>query len=483
MIFGRDKNATALITSIRSSSRRLSQHFSDFEEVRGNGKPLNVSQGILTNILIEINNFDVIGLEKVLAMSPTIDPTLKAYLPQAISKIGRYYGIAYELINAASSPDYTIFRRISVQPIEQPHFDMAFMADHSVNFDQAAKRVTGSSLQDLLGVYGSQSISAARKKFASRTSDCPTPWKIHAEIQLLLFYEQQPHIPHPRFIGSSKSACYLCDLFIEHHGEFCVPRTHGRLYDRWILPEHAANGPLSSIIDRFNAALEATITTTLRNTIRSLPHPNESVLLLQQPWSSNSTLAEPHELAATQEVAGPAHDSPLKDQPKSPSNTLPRSSSTPTTSTSQDQPILQTCVDNVQPDIHPTEPTEITRRLLLGDSMSHKLHTPQDVLNIEAGPARLHLSWDVNTLNRTTEHSNPPRACWVQVQLCSAGEIPAAFDDESVESVDVDSLAEDCDTMVEGGAALSEKNLALRIRGYMVVVKYTFDDCWQSVSM
>jgi hypothetical protein len=35
---------------------------------------------------------------------------------------------------------------------------------------------------------------------------------------------------------SSKSACYLCNLFFQLHSGFHVPRTHGRLYDKWILP-------------------------------------------------------------------------------------------------------------------------------------------------------------------------------------------------------------------------------------------------------
>ena len=301
-IISRKATARALITTIRSSSKELALRFSDFEEARGIHGPTSASQDMLVELLIQIDKFDVAGLETVLSMSSMIDPTLKVYLPQAMRKIGRYFRIACDLVNAARSPEYTIFRRLSVRSIEKPHFDMAFIADQSVNFDQASQRVTGSSHQYLLEAYGSKALSEAQKRFENRMSDSSVRWKIHAEIQLLLFYEQQPRGSRPRIIGSSKSACYLCDLFIQTHGGFRVPRTHGRLYDRWILPEHAANGHLLPVINRFNAALEAKIKQTLRRRTRPLPHPNESVLLLRQPWPSNSTLAEPKEQASIHEI-------------------------------------------------------------------------------------------------------------------------------------------------------------------------------------
>ena len=422
---------------------------------------------MLIEILIEIDKFDVDSLQTVLAMSCTLESSLKAYLPQAISKIGCYYRIACDLISAARSPELTIFRRISVRPIDNPHFDMAFMADHSVGFDQAAQRVTGSSHQHLLNTYGSQSLSAARTRFQSRMSNCPILWKVHAEVQLLLFYEQQPHVSRPRIIGSSKSACYLCDLFIQLHGGFSNSRTHGKLYDRWILPEHAVNGHLVPVVDEFNAALEVKIQDTLRSKTRPLPNPNESVLFLRQPWPSNSTLAEPHEQDSIQEVLDPIHGSPSRDQTGLPLVTLPCSPPTPTTTTSQDQSVAEAHVDNAPPDIHPSQPTEVIRRLSLGDSMTHKLIHPQDTLIIETGPTRLHASRDTNTLNTTP--------CWIHVQY-PASQSHAANSNKDFESVNVDSLAQDSDIIVEAGAALSSKELALQIRGHTIVVKYTFEN-------
>ena len=60
---------------------------------------------------------------------------------------------------------------------------------------------------------------------------------VHGEVQLALFYEQhRPDLP-PRALGSSKSACFLCDLFIAHHGKFRMSHSHMKLYSKWMIPQ------------------------------------------------------------------------------------------------------------------------------------------------------------------------------------------------------------------------------------------------------
>jgi hypothetical protein len=63
------------------------------------------------------------------------------------------------------------------------------------------------------------------------------PCHVHGEVQLILHYEQYPHYPPPRAIGSSKSACFLCDLFIKKHGKYRVSHSHKRLYHQWTIPD------------------------------------------------------------------------------------------------------------------------------------------------------------------------------------------------------------------------------------------------------
>ena len=432
------------------------------------------------DILIRIHEFDVRGLQMILDMSPTISSSLKIYLPRAMRKLGRYYYVACDLINAARSSRYTLFRRISVRAMEEPRLNMAFIVGHSVGFDQSLQRVTRSSHQHPPNAHDSGSVSAARTKFQSRISNCATPWKVHAEIQLLLFYEQQPHIFRPRIISSSKSACYLCDLFIQLHGKFRMPRTHGRLYDRWILPERPinelpTNGHLFSVINRFHAALEAKIIYILSHKPRPFLHPDESVLLLRQPWSSNSTLSRTSKQGSIQEIAGLTSNSLSRDQTRPPSNTSTYSVSTPTKSTERDQPSAQPCVDRMQAGTHLMRPTKVFRRLSRGDSTCCKLINPRDALIVQAGPASIHASWDSNIVDTPCDLFASHSSCWVHVQwLASDGQ--TTHNDTSFEIVDIDSLARNRDTIVKGGAALSSKELSLQIEGHLLLVKYTFED-------
>ncbi|KAI9680528.1 MAG: hypothetical protein M1817_003968 [Caeruleum heppii] len=60
---------------------------------------------------------------------------------------------------------------------------------------------------------------------------------VHAEIQLLVYYELNPLRIQPRVIGVSKAACFLCDLCIQIHARFYIRNTHGKLYKGWTLPD------------------------------------------------------------------------------------------------------------------------------------------------------------------------------------------------------------------------------------------------------
>jgi hypothetical protein len=60
---------------------------------------------------------------------------------------------------------------------------------------------------------------------------------VHGEIQLVFYYKRYPKDPPPRAIGSSKSACLLCDRFIQNHGSFGVSRSHMQLFTKWTMPQ------------------------------------------------------------------------------------------------------------------------------------------------------------------------------------------------------------------------------------------------------
>lgn len=67
---------------------------------------------------------------------------------------------------------------------------------------------------------------------------CGRDCRVHAEVQLVVDIDLNLSLKwrKPRTIGSSKAPCFLCELFIGKHGEYFVPRTHGKLTPRWTIP-------------------------------------------------------------------------------------------------------------------------------------------------------------------------------------------------------------------------------------------------------
>jgi hypothetical protein len=60
---------------------------------------------------------------------------------------------------------------------------------------------------------------------------------VHGEVQLALCHERYPADLPPRALGSSKSACFLYDLFIKHDGKLGMSHSHMILYPKWTIPQ------------------------------------------------------------------------------------------------------------------------------------------------------------------------------------------------------------------------------------------------------
>lgn len=119
---------------------------------------------------------------------------------------------------------------------------------------------------------------------------------VHAEIQQALHYEKYPHEPAPRVIGCSKSACYLCDLFVLKQNRYRVSHAHRRLYEKWTIPDvnWMTEGQVvvfRSIVQAMIQDLRAKISNQRRIGGRQpwRPYPLESRAFL--PLSSGSTLS------------------------------------------------------------------------------------------------------------------------------------------------------------------------------------------------
>lgn len=76
---------------------------------------------------------------------------------------------------------------------------------------------------------------------------------VHAEVQMLVYYETSGPPIWPRVIGASKEACFLCHSFIKAHGFFYVSRAHCQIYPQWTVPDLACYSARS--LDRLRIAL------------------------------------------------------------------------------------------------------------------------------------------------------------------------------------------------------------------------------------
>jgi hypothetical protein len=164
--------------------------------------------------------FDIQTLVRVLKQSHLVDPTLEGYLPRAIEKLGHYRAIAKSLAKAVRTKKHSLFDRITVRSIEPPNLllDNGLLTDALRNFEAVWSRSASKISQDQSKLF----FEKTRAKYHSRILSRLTTWKVHTEIQILFFYEQRPRQPLPRAICASKSACYLCNLFLDSWEVCCT---------------------------------------------------------------------------------------------------------------------------------------------------------------------------------------------------------------------------------------------------------------------
>jgi OTT_1508-like deaminase len=78
---------------------------------------------------------------------------------------------------------------------------------------------------------------------------------VHAEIQMIAYYETSSSTSWPLALGSSKEACYLCHSFIKAHGSFYVSKAHRQIFNQWTVPDLSAYS--IETLQRFRTALAA----------------------------------------------------------------------------------------------------------------------------------------------------------------------------------------------------------------------------------
>lgn len=451
-----------------------------------------------------------------LGISQTIDPSTLGYVIGSLRKLGRYYSVSCDLIDAARRPEYLVFNKVSVETLIPPACNPAFITNLS-SFDAALLQVENSvSRRTSSTVKMPNRLAVARKRYESRRHEMPTSWKVHAEIQLLFFYESRPDIQHPRMICSSKSACYLCHLFIEMHGKFEVYRTHSRIYEKWLLPDPVQINFLPSnllqLLKRFNGLLEDRIANFISLSLQEqrrirYSYPNESIAGSFDKFSSISTICVPQAppSAKDSEHRTGCSEIPLAQDLNTRSCTNDNSLVKPKLSHSvlnrigsQNTLMWQVPIaargssgeigdGNLNYSVVTAEassPAQSTlggtsecseiaadatsNRLPLGIWVCRKLTCIEPAVALRTGFLCLYLSWE------PSKHRG--QSCWVWVKWIKTGDL----DEEELRKdsipIDVGRMQELTEMTTEQGAPLCNRFLSIRCSTDICLIKYSFHE-------
>ncbi|KAK4034802.1 hypothetical protein C8A01DRAFT_18450 [Parachaetomium inaequale] len=193
-------------------------------------------------------------------LGPTeLDPLLQRSFIARLRKLAQYRECALYMIRIAKS--LGLFKETEVKLISLEA--QLFATDLTTSPDCRLTGCLSRCGRDASSAFGVQSIASKLQEldrdnstFLSTVGGILGDARVHAEVQIVCYYELYPVARKPRVICSSKDACYLCNLFIQLHGTFHVPRTHGNLYTSWRLPPLPS---LNHVQAQLNKALEAQI--------------------------------------------------------------------------------------------------------------------------------------------------------------------------------------------------------------------------------
>ncbi|KAL8815790.1 MAG: hypothetical protein Q9223_005109 [Gallowayella weberi] len=218
-------------------------------------------------------------LHQVLTRSSRLDPSSRASIALKITKFSRYSSVSRFLLQAARK--YPVFRRVRISAVCFRAPNLPAIELDSMTADLVHGLLDGPKLwKPASKFHGSSSLAIENHIRQEATLSVP----VHAEVQLLFHYEKNIYNLPPPIICSSKQACFLCDLFFKIHGRFTVPSTHGRLYEKWALPDAVktirnADEDILKTLGAFVSAVENALLRETQSTRKSYPDPYESIIL------------------------------------------------------------------------------------------------------------------------------------------------------------------------------------------------------------
>ena len=152
-----------------------------------------------------------------------------------IYKLGRYYVAAKCMMQAAAKLQNT-FASIHVLAVEAPEQQRFTLYNDRAPLSGVLQKLTDLDHPNLVTELGKAWTSDKPEQYFRK--HCKLTLTVHAEMQLLSFYDHQPElVPSLKFMGTSKKACYLCHEFLTRHASgMTVSASHQKLYPSWMPP-------------------------------------------------------------------------------------------------------------------------------------------------------------------------------------------------------------------------------------------------------
>lgn len=174
---------------------------------------------------------------------------------KTIQKLGRYRIATQALVDAVRA-NPSQFYNVEVHCVQPPS---CYDLNASIYPDADLRGY----LRNILNTWRITSVSKElfeqlRGHFRDRCADMPV---VHAEMQLVKYYEENPKEQLPTLIGCSKKPCQVCVRFLHLHGKFQVEKAHARISHRWAIPNIRCRGSeatekISDILNTISMEME-----------------------------------------------------------------------------------------------------------------------------------------------------------------------------------------------------------------------------------
>ena len=188
-------------------------------------------------------------------------------------KLGKHIHITKRLIEAAVSLSYDFVEGITIQTLPASREVALPFTPEQATIESTIHRMFSRS-EDQNSFFArlqyiwspSQLTELLREQHTTKT-------RVHAELLLIDHFDKYKFRfldDNDKYIGCSKSACYLCHAYIKRHpGRYTVPPSHQKLYVGWRVPDISPQDPASAARHQIREQILLDLIDLVREDIRT----------------------------------------------------------------------------------------------------------------------------------------------------------------------------------------------------------------------